>query len=69
MDLKSILLLTGLKRKLGNLLQVAGSLGVFFPDLLSQLPAELSLNSLKVFLLGVVLKRLGELHAKMEGRR
>lgn len=55
----------GIKRLIGRVMEVLGALGVALPSLGSELPIPTSGAALKVFALGVLVRTLGELHAKL----
>ena len=68
MKLFDVILLSGLKRKLGNLIRALGAVGLTLPAILPDgMPMPTNSASLKVLALGIIIKYLGELHAKYKG--
>lgn len=54
----------GVKRFLGKAMEVLGAFGIAVPAAGIDLPIPTSGAALKVFALGVLLKYIGEMHAK-----
>lgn len=69
MKLSDILTLRGLKRKIGRVIEFIGAAGVLQPDLVAAIPGLVDINALKIFALGVIIRKLGEAVAKLEGRK
>lgn len=68
MKLLDIALLRGLKRKLGKFIEAVGALGIVLPGIgVSDLPIPTDANALKLFAVGLLLKLLGEVDAKLRG--
>lgn len=62
----NVALLTGLKRKIGKVMEALGASGLMLPTLLPGFETD-PVKAVKIFAIGVLVKYIGELHAKVRG--